>query len=71
MRINRIKFVSELARKDMTLLRLAGLSGVSRVTLSSIKNGKTCREDTAEKLACALDIPVEQLIEKEQTPWDI
>lgn len=37
MRIERIKLVTELARRDMTQKRLAELSGVSRATINYIR----------------------------------
>lgn len=50
-RINRVAFAAALARADLTVNRLAELSGVSRVTISSVKSGKSCSKDTADKLA--------------------
>lgn len=64
MRLDRIKLVSELARQDMTQTQLAERSGVSRVTINYIKNGKSCTEEVGKKLAEALGVPVEKLIEK-------
>lgn len=54
MRIDRVKFVTALARADLNVKQLAELSGVSRVTISSIKAGKSCSRDTANKLAQVL-----------------
>ena len=44
------------------MLDLAGRAGVSVSTLSGIANGKRCRPETAQKIADALDIPLEKLI---------
>lgn len=49
MRIDRVKFVTGLARANLNVKQLAELSGVSRVTISSIKAGKSCSRDTANK----------------------
>ena len=65
MRINRIKLVTELTKRDMTQLELSKLSGVSRTTINFIKNGKSCSDATAGKIAEALNVPVEQLIDLE------
>ncbi len=54
MRIDRVRVVTEMARKDLTVKRLAEMSGLSRLTVSSIKNGKSCSKETAEKLAAIL-----------------
>lgn len=64
MRIDRIKFITELAKQDLTLIELSKRSGVNRVTLSNIKCGKSCREDIAQKVAKALNVDLEKLIEK-------
>lgn len=64
MRIDRIKFITELAKQDITLVELAKKSGVNRVTLSNIKCGKSCRNEIAEKIATALDVKIEDLLEK-------
>lgn len=64
MRINRIKLVTELTKRDMTQARLAELSGVSRATINYIKAGKSCTDEVGKKIAKALGVPVEKLIEK-------
>ena len=63
MRIDRIKFITVLAKQDMTLTRLAELSGVNRVTLSNIKCGKSCKNEIGQKIAKALNVKVEDLLE--------
>ena len=65
MRINRIKLVTELTKRDMTQLELSKLSGVSRTTINFIKNGKSCSDATAGKIAKALGVSVESLIDME------
>ena len=64
MRIDRIKLVSEMARAEIKLYELAEKSGVTRATITAIKSGKSCREDTAVKLAAGLGVPLSVLIEK-------
>ncbi len=64
MRIDRIKLVTELTKRDMTQARLAELSGVSRATINYIKAGKSCTDEVGNKIAKALGVPVEKLIEK-------
>lgn len=63
MRIDRIKLVTEMARQDMTQLRLAELTGTSRATISGIQNGRSCSSSTAVKIAIALNVPIEKLLE--------
>lgn len=65
MRIDRVKLIAEMARQDITTIKLAEKSGVSRVTVSAVRCGKACAPATAGKLATALGIPVESIIRKE------
>lgn len=63
MRIDRVKFVSELTRQDMTQKRLAELTGVSRATINYIRSGKSCSDEIGRKIAQALNVPIEKLLE--------
>lgn len=63
MRIDRIKLISEMARRDMSVLKLSELSGVSRVTITSVRTGKTCSSSTLAKLAAGLGVDPSELIE--------
>ena len=63
MRIDRIKLITAMARQDMTQLRLVELSGVSRATISGIQNGRSCSSRSAGKIADALGLSLETLLE--------
>ncbi len=63
MRIDRIKLVTELAKRDMTQKRLAELSGVSRQTITYIRGGKSCSDEVGQKIADALGIKLEKIME--------
>ncbi|MDN0062073.1 helix-turn-helix transcriptional regulator [Mediterraneibacter glycyrrhizinilyticus] len=52
-----------MARQDITQLQLAKLTGTSRVTISSVQNGRSCSSKTAVKIADALKVPLETLLE--------
>ena len=65
MRIDRVKFAAALARADMTTVNLSKKSGVSRGTISVIKGGKSCKEETARKLAVGLGVDLSELIAQE------
>ena len=54
MRIDRVKFAAALARVDMNGKQLAEKAGVSRGTVTSVRTGKSCSPETAEKLAAIL-----------------
>ena len=49
MRIDRVKFSTELLKRDMTQKRLAEISGVSRVTIGYIKGGSSRREQAVNR----------------------
>lgn len=54
MRIDRVEFATALARADLNVKRLAELSGLSRCTITAVKNGKSCSQETVDKLAAVL-----------------
>lgn len=53
-RIDRVAMIAEMARKNISCKRLVEMSGVSRVTVTAVKNGKSCSQETADKLAAVL-----------------
>lgn len=61
-RIDRVSFAAALARRDVCVKRLAELSGLSRGTITAVKNGKSCSKDTAAKLAQGLGVPVQDIV---------
>lgn len=63
MRINRKKLIIAMLDNDQTVIQLAKASGVSRVTISNVKCGKSCSNATAEKIAKARNVPVSDIIE--------
>lgn len=67
--VNADKMLIAMAKKQYNCAGLAKASGVSRTTISYIRNGKSCKPDVAGKLATALGLSVEELIvtKKEQT----
>ena len=64
MRIDRVKLIAEMARAEISCEKLAREMGVSRATVGAIRGGKSCREDTAEKMAAALGVPLGELLER-------
>lgn len=53
-----------MAEQGVNTPMLAVKSNVSRNTISAVLNGKTCRRDTAGKIAKALGVSVAELVEK-------
>lgn len=66
MRIDRVKFVSELTRRGMTQKKLAELSHVSRTTINYIKCGKSCSDEVGQKIASALNVDIREIMENEE-----
>lgn len=62
MRIDRVKFAAALASADLNGNRLAERAGLSRGTVTAVKNGKSCSRETAEKLANGLGVPIAEII---------
>ena len=63
MRIDRIKLITEMAKAEIGCGELAQRAGVSRVTVSAVKGGKTCSMTTAVKLSGVLGVPLERILE--------
>ena len=55
----------EIAMGDagLNFSTLALISGVSRTTLSYVRNGKSCKPDVCGKIAKALSVPLVEIIE--------
>ncbi|HIZ30696.1 MAG TPA: helix-turn-helix transcriptional regulator [Candidatus Fournierella merdipullorum] len=64
MRIDRVKLIAEMARQDITSIQLAEKAGVSRVTVSALRCGKTCTAETAGKIVRALGVDVTEIVEE-------
>ncbi len=64
MRLDNKKLLLLLAMKNMSIAEVVEKSGLSRGTVSAVKAGKSCTYITIGKLAKALDVPVQDLIEE-------
>lgn len=63
MRIDRIKLIATMARKDLTVKALAEKALVSRMTVSAMRCGKSVNENSARRVAQALGVDVADLLE--------
>lgn len=54
MRINREQLAAAMVRADLNGNRLAEKAGLSRMTVTAVRTGKSCSKETAEKLARVL-----------------
>lgn len=59
--IDSVKLRSEMFVRRCTQKELAERAQLSRPVLSSICNGKSCRKETAQKIADALCVPLESI----------
>lgn len=64
MKIKTFKVKCLMADRDLNTIELAKATGVSRNTISSITNGKSCSLTTAGKLAKALNVSLEDIAEE-------
>lgn len=55
MRIDRVKLIAEMARRDMRVQELADKATVSRATVTALRGGKSCNENSIRRVANALD----------------
>lgn len=52
--MDRVAIITNMAEMHMSCNQLVELSGVSRATITAVRNGKSCSKETAEKLAAVL-----------------
>ena len=63
MKLDPAKLAAELTRQRLTQKQLAEKAGISRVTVSSIKCGKTCTDAIGNAIAEALRVDIKELLE--------
>lgn len=64
-RVNSLSMRVEMTRNRLTNDKLRDVTGISKATISAVRNGKSCSRATAEKIAKALKMSVTELIESE------
>lgn len=65
MRIDRIKLITEMAKRNMKLSTLAEKTGLHITTIGNIRRGISCRYETALVIAHTLEVDVNELLEQE------
>lgn len=63
MRIDRVKLIAEMARQEIKIQELADKASVSRSTINSMRGGKSCHKNSIARVATALGVSVEELLE--------
>jgi len=61
--VDRVKLICEMARQEIRVKELAEKAGISRMTVSAMRCGKSCAENSVKHVARALGVPVESLLE--------
>lgn len=63
LRIDRKKMVLAMMDVDVNTKQLAEKAQVARATVSAMKNGRSCSEQTAIRIAAALQVDLKKLVE--------
>lgn len=63
MRVDVKILLAKMYERNLNVNRLAAASGLSRATVSNIKCGKTCSQDTLKKIATVLNVEPTELLE--------
>lgn len=66
-RIDRVKLIAEMARQDIRIQELAEKATVSRATITALRGGKSCNANSVRRVASALGVPMESLMEEVNT----
>lgn len=64
LKICRYKLAVALIKRDLNTVQLAARTGLSRETISAVKNGKRCSDRTAILIADCLGMSVKELLEE-------
>ena len=62
--INRVKLIALMAEQRMTVKFLSEKSGVSRVTITAVRSGKSCSRLVGMAIARALGVDPAELIDE-------
>lgn len=65
MKVDVIKMATIQGQKKITVKKLSELSGISRQQISNIRSGAATRELTVLRIAKALGVDLEEIIQKE------
>jgi transcriptional regulator with XRE-family HTH domain len=65
--VDRVKFIAEMARQNITGVELAQKAGVGRSAVQTMRKGRAVWRTTAQHVANALDMELEDLMPDENT----
>ncbi len=63
--IDRVKLITEMARKRMTVKKMSEITGLSLSTMANVRAGKPCTKSVIFSIARALGIDPADLIAEE------
>jgi len=63
-RIDRMKLKIELVKREIGRKKFAEKAGLGLPTVTAVTSGKSCSLATAQKIADALQMPLEKLLER-------
>ena len=63
MRIDRVKLIAEMAKQNIGVADLSEKASISRSTVTAMRGGKSCNVNSARRVAAALGVSVESLME--------
>lgn len=63
MRLNRMKIQLLMAKLEVNQATIAAKAGISRQTISAVMNGRNCRPELLGKIARALGVEPEEIID--------
>ena len=64
MRIDRVKLIAEMAKQNIGVADLSEKASISRSTVTAMRGGKSCSVNSARRVAAALGVSVESLMEQ-------
>ncbi len=64
MKISKQKTSVEMAKKSLKQIDVADKAKISRATYNAVINGKSCRVETAQKIADALGVDINKIVEQ-------
>lgn len=64
MRIDRVKLIAEMAKQNIGVADLSEKASISRSTVTAMRGGKSCNVNSARRVAAALGVSVESLIDQ-------
>ena len=64
MKLDRVKLITEMARNGVSCKELVERSGLSRLTVTNVRNGKSCTKSTAIAIAKAIGVEMSQIVEE-------